>query len=723
HFTGTKLSTSVTPPGTGAGSGRIALDSGGAPVDGCVAAGTVVGLLGIPNMTFPVGTTAANRVSTYHYTSSIGLLTGTPVDTKTGAITCPAGTAIGYTSVSPLGTFNLQPVLCFVPPVNTALPTISGPALVDSTLTANDGTWTPSAPNAPTLTRQWFRCDGTGNGCAAIPGATGTTYTLQFGSYPSEPTDFGHTFKVAVTGANLDGTATATSALTAKVQLPPPPAISTAPVLSANRKVGVAITATDGTYNPGATMFAYQWQRCDAAGTPASCADIPGATGSSYTVQSADKGRTLRIGVLASNHGGSAPINYSTTALIPPDPSNVTPPGIKSGATSVVGASVATGDNLAASAGTWSANAGPYTPATYRWQRCDASGTPASCTDIPGATGATYVVQHPDDDGGTLRVVETAHGLNGATPQASGATGVVLFNDLSAKPVTQIPDGTVNATVAGAGTTAYIGGAFDTVGAPTGGSGLVSDSGTGSAVALASQTAGAANGGVNATVPDGAGGYFLGGSFTQVKGIQCPGIAHLASDGSVDQAYCYSGLTGSVKALGRVTGGVSKVLVVGGDFTFGGHQNLMFIDPATPASPVFDSLGDPNGPVKTVAVNGSNNNVVYFGGQFSKLAGKQAALLAAETLTWTGGQLSSAARNSWSAGVCIGTPGGGSSACTDPAASVNTVAWLSTNFVAVGGRFNSNFRVVDNANPTSQATRNNALLVGDSGTSPTLLGW
>ncbi len=60
-------------------------------------------------------------------------------------------------------------------------------------------------------------------------------------------------------------------------------------------------------------------------------------------------------------------------------------------------------------------------------------------------------------------------------------------------------------------------------------------------VTLASQTAGAANGGVNATVPDGSGGYFMGGSFTQVKGIPCPGLAHLLNDGSVDTTYCYPG--------------------------------------------------------------------------------------------------------------------------------------------------------------------------------------
>ena len=60
----------------------------------------------------------------------------------------------------------------------------------------------------------------------------------------------------------------------------------------------------------------------------------------------------------------------------------------------------------------------------------------------------------------------------------------------------------------------------------------------------------------------------MGGTFTQVKSVQCPGLAHLLSDGSVDTAYCYSGLTGSVKSLTRVANGVSKVLVVGGDFTY-----------------------------------------------------------------------------------------------------------------------------------------------------------
>ncbi|MFL6158407.1 MAG: beta strand repeat-containing protein [Marmoricola sp.] len=725
HILGTSFNGSATPSTATVGSGRLALDTGGKPAEGCIAGGTVLALTGLPNFTLPTGFAATNRRSTYHNTSTFGLLTGTPIDSKTGSITCPTGTAVGYSSLSPLGTFNLQPVICYLPPVNTVAPAITGQALVDATLTAGNGTWTPAAPNAPTFTKQWFRCNAAGAACAPIAGATGDTYELQYGSYPSEPTDFGHTFKVAVTATNLDGTALATSAQTGVVALPPPPVIATAPTLGANRKVGVATTTTNGTYTNGATTFAYQWQRCDAAGTAASCADIPGATSSSYTVQAADKGLTIRSGVTGSNHGGTAPVNYSVTAFIPPNPVNNTAPGIKSGPANAVGASVATGDNLSATTGTWDYTTSPF---TYQWQRCDAGG--ASCADISGATGATYNVQHPGDDGHTLRVVVTGHGLNGDTGKESGTTGVVLFNDLSAKPVTQIPDGTVNATAAGAGSTTYVGGSFDTVGAPTGGSGLVSDSGTGSNVNLASATAGATNGGVTATVPDGNGGYFLGGTFTQVKGVQCPSLAHLLSDGSVDANYCYSGLSGKVNALTRFAGtaaNTSKVLVVGGDFTLGGRQNLMFIDPAAPTTPVFSTSGDPNGPVNTVAANlsstAANNNLVYLGGKFSAVGSSQAALLASETLTWASSQLTSAVRNNWSAGVCIGTPSGGSSACTDPAAVVNTIASLSSGFVAVGGRFNSNFRVVNNANPTNQATRNNALLVGDNGAAPSLLGW
>ena len=77
-----------------------------------------------------------------------------------------------------------------VAPVNVTPPSISGTAQQSQTLTANNGTWTGTAPI--TYRYQWLRCNRSGNGCSEIGGATERTY-------------------------NNDGSASATSAPTAVV--------------------------------------------------------------------------------------------------------------------------------------------------------------------------------------------------------------------------------------------------------------------------------------------------------------------------------------------------------------------------------------------------------------------------------------------------------------------------------------------------------------------------
>jgi hypothetical protein len=86
-------------------------------------------------------------------------------------------------------------------------PTISGPAEVGLTLKATRGTWTG---NPTSFHFQWLRCDTTGAACAAIPGATGRSYT-------PTTTDIGHTLRVRVTARNSSGSSTATSAATGVV--------------------------------------------------------------------------------------------------------------------------------------------------------------------------------------------------------------------------------------------------------------------------------------------------------------------------------------------------------------------------------------------------------------------------------------------------------------------------------------------------------------------------
>src|SRR3954469_23433782 len=98
-------------------------------------------------------------------------------------------------------------------PTNSAAPTISGTPQVGQTLTASPGTW--NSDTTPTYAYQWQRCDTAGNNCAAIPGATSQSYTVQ-------SADVDKTLRVAVTATNASGSGSATSAQTAVVSQPGP---------------------------------------------------------------------------------------------------------------------------------------------------------------------------------------------------------------------------------------------------------------------------------------------------------------------------------------------------------------------------------------------------------------------------------------------------------------------------------------------------------------------
>ena len=67
------------------------------------------------------------------------------------------------------------------PPSNSALPVVSGSAVVGGVLSGSDGSWSGSAPLS--FARQWRRCDAAGAGCVDIAGATGSSYTLVADSF------------------------------------------------------------------------------------------------------------------------------------------------------------------------------------------------------------------------------------------------------------------------------------------------------------------------------------------------------------------------------------------------------------------------------------------------------------------------------------------------------------------------------------------------------------
>jgi len=196
-------------------------------------------------------------------------------------------------------------------PSNTATPTISGTPQENAKLTASTGTWTGSPTS---YAYGWSRCDPNGDACAAIAGATGSTYTVQ-------SADVGHALRVTVTATNADGAASSTSAPTAVASNAAAPASTQAPTISGTTQVCSALTATNGSWSGSPTKYAYQWSRCDQTGS--NCAGISEATASTYKLVQVDAGATLRVTVTATNGAGSTSAASVPTAVVQSPPPTV----------------------------------------------------------------------------------------------------------------------------------------------------------------------------------------------------------------------------------------------------------------------------------------------------------------------------------------------------------------------------------------------------------------
>jgi hypothetical protein len=164
--------------------------------------------------------------------------------------------------------------------------------------------------------------------------------------------------------------------------------------------------------------------------------------------------------------------------------------------------------------------------------------------------------------------------------------------------------------------TVYIGGEFTYVG-PYTGPGVPISASSGQPVGTFPKV----NGPVYACVPDGSGGWFIGGYFTQVGGGACNYVAHIRADGSVDAAW-NPNANGRVFAL-AVSG---STIYAEGEFTSIGGQTRNHIA-ALDASTGQASAWNPSaaGFVAALAVSGST---VYAGGEFTTIGGQPRACFA-----------------------------------------------------------------------------------------------
>jgi hypothetical protein len=197
-----------------------------------------------------------------------------------------------------------------VAPTNTAEPVITGNPAVGQTLTSSNGTWTTTGD--ATYTYTWLRCPPSGGAsdgsdCASI-GATTATYVVAAG-------DVGFRLRTRVTAQDAGGQASAVSNATAAITAQAGPPNTQPPTITGSTVVGEKLTANPGTWTGGSGVtFAYLWSRCDAAG--AACADITTATQNTYTLVTADVGKTLRVKVTGTDASGSNSVTSAQTAVV-----------------------------------------------------------------------------------------------------------------------------------------------------------------------------------------------------------------------------------------------------------------------------------------------------------------------------------------------------------------------------------------------------------------------
>ncbi len=263
------------------------------------------------------------------------------------------------------------------PIVNNGLPTVSGSPVVGGTLTTTNGTWTP----VPTSFAYQWLADGT-----AITGATASSYKPVTG-------DVGKRLSARVTASradNSDGVATSTQTVAVKQS----DFVNTAaPVVSGTPQAGSTLRASNGSWTPTPTSFAYQWL---ADGTP-----IAGAVAATYTPIEGNVGRRISVTVTARKDGlvdGTA-TSLQTAPVTEAPPEGSEPVEVTQGPRTT--GTARPGNILVV-------DVGSYTPSsaevTFQWLR---SGVP-----VAGETDGSYSVGG-NDLGKRLAVRVTYTGTTG----------------------------------------------------------------------------------------------------------------------------------------------------------------------------------------------------------------------------------------------------------------------------------------------------------------------
>jgi hypothetical protein len=269
-----------------------------------------------------------------------------------------------------------------VAPRNLEAPSVTGAPVVGEVLTCLRGSWSGEPP--PTFSYQWLR-DGSN-----ISAATQTSYRIA-------SKDRGSAVSCRVSASNQEGSAEATSN-SLEIAGGRPQNIE-APEVLGSPAVGATLTCIPGLwYAQPAASYTYQWLLNGTA--------IPGATATTYTAVSPDRGLDVSCKVTASNREGSSSATSKSVHVPGSPPQAIEAPRV-SGTPAVL-------QQLTCGHGTW--NAAPPPVFTYQWLRDGAS--------IAAATSSMYTVA-PGDVGHRLSCEVTATNSEG-TGKAESANALAI---------------------------------------------------------------------------------------------------------------------------------------------------------------------------------------------------------------------------------------------------------------------------------------------------------
>ena len=270
---------------------------------------------------------------------------------------------------------------------------ITGNPYVGQTLTAN----TDSLGGSGAISYQWISYTPISGGYyidSDIANATGKNYTLI-------QTDLNNYIAVAVTRpSHYHGTTSARiGPVTAGVPLTGTVSIT------GTAQVGQTLTANTNSLN-GTGNISYQWKRGTSATVTGT--NITDATGSTYTLVTADATRFITVTVTRADNSGS--VTSTATSAIEAAPA-------LTGTVSITG-TAKIGQTLTAN----TANLGGSGTISYQWRRAASS----SYSDITGANENTYLLTTDDFNRYIVVVVTRAGNSGNITSAATSAVADVM---------------------------------------------------------------------------------------------------------------------------------------------------------------------------------------------------------------------------------------------------------------------------------------------------------